>query len=166
MADDALGPTNGAPSCLFLSTEFGWSVFRSESYALRISRAVNSVCQAMRDHALNTTEALCTQLREFTRLLNLVPGKHGCLLPVHVDQLLDCILPLVESENTGDCVLEQLCKVILCKSLVIKTAKRNCNWRAITKRWSRMYADGNKARSPKAIFLFVSFFTSCFAGAR
>jgi hypothetical protein len=149
MADGDLVPTTGAPSCAFLSSDFGWSVFRSESYALRISRAVNSVCQALRDHALTTTEALCNQLREFARLLNLVPGKHGCLLPVHADQLLDCILPLVESEHSGDCLLEQLCKVILCKSLVIKTAKRNCNWRAITQRWLRMYAEGNKVRSPK-----------------
>ena len=142
--------TKGTPSCTFLSTDFGWPIFRSDSYALRISRAVTSVCEAVRDqNGFNTTEALCTQLREFARLLNLVPGKHGCLLPVHVDQLLDCILPLVESENTSDCLLEQLCKVILCKSLVVKTAKPKCNWRAITQRWLRMYAEGNKVRYPK-----------------
>jgi hypothetical protein len=34
--------------------------------------------------------------------------------------------------------------VILCKSFVVKTANHTCNWRAITQRWSRMYADGNK----------------------
>jgi len=147
--DDMASTTKGTPSCTFLSTDFGWPIFRSDSYALRISRAVTSVCEAVRDqNGFNTTEALCTQLREFARLLNLVPGKHGCLLPVHVDQLLDCILPLVESENTSDCLLEQLCKVILCKSLVVKTAKPKCNWRAITQRWSRMYAVGNKVRSP------------------
>jgi hypothetical protein len=135
----------GSPSCTFLSTDVGWSVFRSESYSFCISQAVNNVCQSLHDHALHTTEALCTVLRDFSRLLNLVPGKHGCLLPRDVHQLLDRILPLLESERISDCLLEQLCKVILCKSFVIKTANRICNWRAITARWCSMYADGKVA---------------------
>lgn len=133
-----------ASCCAFLCTDFGWSIFRRESYSLRISQVVSTVCQDLRDHGHHTTESLCALLRELARLLNLVPGKHGYLLPDHVDRLLDCMLPLVESETTSDCLLEQLCKVILCKSFVVKTANHTCNWRAITQRWSRMYADGNK----------------------
>ena len=155
MADGEEG--EGAPSCTFLSTDVGWSVFRSESYSFRISQAVSSVCQSLHDLALHTTEALCTVLRDFSRLLNLVPGKHGCLRPADALQLLDCILPLLESEETGDCLLEQLCKVILCKSFVIKTANRICNWRAITQRWSRMYADGNKVSFPRTSPCFATF---------
>ena len=147
MADDASGSASEIPDCAFLSTDFGWSVFKRDSYPLRISQAVSGICGALHNHAHHTTEALCSQLREFARLLNLVPGKHGQLLPTHVDQLLDCILPLLESETTSDCLLEQLCKIILCKGLIIKSAKHTCNWRAIAHRWSRMYADGNKVTS-------------------
>jgi hypothetical protein len=149
MAVDA--SATSTPSCAFFSTDFGWSIFRRDSYSLRINQAVNSLCQALCDHDHHTTEALCTLLRELARLLNLVPGKHGFLLPAHVDQLLDCMLPLVESETTSDCLLEQLCKLILCKSFVVKPGNRICNWRAITQRWSRMYADGNKVTSPPAL---------------
>ncbi len=140
------------PSCTFLSTDFGWSIFSRDSYALRINHAVSSACQSLRDHARHTTEALCTWLRDLARLLNLIPGKHGYLNADHVDQLLSCMLPLMESETTSDCLLEQLCKVILCKSFVVKAANHVCDWRAITRRWFRMYADGNKVTYAKSSF--------------
>jgi hypothetical protein len=156
-----------ASSCAFLSAEFGWSVFKKESYSLRINRAVSNVCEALLDHAHHSTEALCTQLKDFARLLNLVPGKHGFLLPSHVENLLDCILPLLENETTCDCLLEQLCRLLLCKSVVVKTAKRVFNWRAIAQRWSQMYAEGNKvvppiSFHPRSCVLFEPF---CFRSA-